>query len=343
MPRRSRILVLGDINVDILSRVEGFAGLGADYLVPAVELHCGGVGANVALALARWGMRVRLLGAIGQDLLGEFLLGHLRQGGVDVSLVQRTPRALTGLLFTLISRDGERTFFGSRGANIRLRAPSNSRSWLRGVKAVHLVGYCFLSRSADQTARRVLVEARRRGIPISFDVGMGPARQIPQTILQVIPQADILFLSRDEAKALTGEQDARKALPALEEAGAGQVIVKLGERGCLFREGRTLRKAPTFSVGVKDTTGCGDAFTAAFLRGALAGWPLEEATLAANAAGAAAATVVGAGEQLPGPRAILRLLSGGGLPPRWEPVRLRVQRRLRAELRQASTTRKRRG
>jgi sugar/nucleoside kinase (ribokinase family) len=336
MPRkrksRAGVLVFGDINVDIHSRLNAFQGLGTDYLVPALKLNCGGVGANTALALGRWGVPVRVLGAVGRDPLGEFLLGRLRQEGVEISLVQQVEGALTGLMFTVISRKGERTFFGSRGANAEVRTPGGRRTWLSAVGAVHLMGYNFLSPSATATARQLLRQARRLGLSVSLDVGMAPARQAGRTILQVARRADILFLSRDEARALTGRRNPRQALQALEELGAPQVILKLGPRGCLFREQDRLRNVPAFPVTVTDTTGCGDAFTAAFLYAHLSGWPNEEAALLANAAGATAATVVGAGEQLPGPAQVLRLLSRRLAPP-WEEVRRCVLQRLKKEQR----------
>lgn len=337
MRRPSGILILGDINVDILARVDAFAGLGGDYLVPALEFHCGGVGANTALAMARWGVPVRLLGATGRDWFGQLALGHLKRQRVDVSFVRQTDRALTGLMLTIIGRDGQRTFFGSRGANADFRAPSLNQRWMKGMQALHLFGYNFLSRSVTQAARRLLSVARRQGARVSLDVGMGAARQVPRRILQVTRQADILFLSREEATALTGERNTLKAVRALAHSGVRQVIVKLGERGCLVRENGALRNVPAFAVAVADTTGCGDAFTAAFLRARMKGWPTEEAALLANAAGAAAATVVGAGEQMPEPRRILRLLSRHRLASAWEPVRRRVLRRLRKELREENS------
>lgn len=333
------MVVFGDINVDIFARVDTFAGLGGDYLVPALELHCGGVGANTALALARWGVRVRLLGATGRDWFSEFALGHLRRQRVDVSGVRNTSRALTGIMFTVIGREGERTFFGSRGANADFRASFLNPRWRRGMQALHLVGYDFLSRSAARAARHLLADARRRGMKVSLDVGLAPAGEIPRTILQVARRVDILFVSRGEATALTGERDTIRATRTLEGSGAGRVIVKLGDAGCLFRGNGRLRNAPAFPVAAADTTGCGDAFTGAYLRAWYAGWPAEEAALLANASGAAAAAVLGGGEGMPEPRQVLRRLSQHRLKSGWEQVRLSVLRRLKKEMSRAGAAR----
>jgi ribokinase len=331
MAKKPATLILGDINVDILCPVGDFAGLGHDYLIPALELHVGGVAANTALALAYWGAPVRLLGAVGRDILGDFILERLAGRGVDVRKVQRD-RSLTGLMMTVVTRAGERTFFGSRGANCYVRPPARAGSWLRGAGALHLMGYNFLSRSTGATARKLLAEARRSRIPVSFDIGMGAARQVPRAILRVLGRADILFLSQDEARLLTGVSDPRKAFVALERRGPRVVILKLGRRGCLFRLDDKLQVAPAFAVPVADTTGCGDAFTAAFLWANRREWPVEEAVLLANAAGGVAATVVGAGELAPRPDKIINLIRRERLRPRWEPVRRNLVRRLRKEL-----------
>ena len=100
--------------------------------------------------------------------------------------------------------------------------------------------------------------------------------------------------------------------------------MKLGKRGCLIVDDGTVRQVPSFAVRAVDSTGAGDAFTAAFLQGQLRGWHVAEAALAANAAGAAAAGVVGAGERLPTLQQIVRVLRAQRLKKPWEAVRLRV-------------------
>jgi sugar/nucleoside kinase (ribokinase family) len=104
--------------------------------------------------------------------------------------------------------------------------------------------------------------------------------------------------------------------------------MKLGKRGCLIVDDRTVRQIPSFKMRAADSTGAGDAFAAAFLQAQLRRWPLAEAALAANAAGAAAASVVGAGERLPTRQQIVQVLSAAPLKKQWDEVRLRVLRRL---------------
>src|SRR5262244_2339565 len=97
--KNRKILVLGDINADIMARVESWPEPGQECLAERLELHCGGVGANNALALRRWGVSVQLIGCVGKDNLGESLLKTLAADGVGVRGVRRTGKAMTGMLY----------------------------------------------------------------------------------------------------------------------------------------------------------------------------------------------------------------------------------------------------
>src|SRR5260370_40360536 len=113
----TNLLVFGDLNMEMIGRVDAWPAPGGGCLCRQLELHCGGVGANCGLAIAPWGINVRLLGCVGQDRFGDLLLDTLRKTGVDIRGVERSPRSLTGILYINVTRDGQRTFFGSRGAN----------------------------------------------------------------------------------------------------------------------------------------------------------------------------------------------------------------------------------
>src|ERR1700722_13687535 len=151
-----RVVVLGDIAVDIMGRVPAWPEPGDDCLAKELEMHCGGVGANFALGMARWGVRPRLIGCVGRDLFGEYVVGELRKRGVNVRGVQRTRDALTGMFYINVTPDGERTFFGSRGAN-GLTQPLRRPSVLGlGIRAAHLVGYNFLTPGPEKAALRLI-------------------------------------------------------------------------------------------------------------------------------------------------------------------------------------------
>jgi ribokinase len=322
------LLVLGDLNIDMIGRVDEWPAPGGECLCPQLELHCGGVGANCALAISPWGIKVRLLGCVGQDRFGDHLLDTLRKAGVDIRGVQRSSRSLTGILYINVTRDGQRTFFGSRGANQFMRPRHAPASSLLSSDAAHLVGYSFLNPGPEKTARQILRQFHSRGKPVSLDVGMEPSKRIPKKILRLLPQVDLLFVSSDEASILTGRSNPRDSFLLLERAGAKEIVMKSGKRGCRISDAGILREVPSFAVRTVDSTGAGDAFTAAFLQARMRGWSTLEAALAANAAGAAAASRVGAGTILSDVAGTFKLLRTQRLKGTWEGIRLQILSRV---------------
>jgi ribokinase len=323
------ILVLGDVNVDIIARVKSFPEPGEECLAACLELHCGGVGANYALALRQWNISPRLVACIGRDDFAAFLLRTLAHYRVDVSNVQRTSAAVTGLLYINVTPNGQRTFFGSRGANRFLRSTPSACRILNRARALSMMGYSFLDPGPEATARQLLKAVHAHGGWASLDIGMAPSEQIPSKILQIVKQVDLLFASSDEATVLTGIHDPRKSFHQLEKMGARSVVMKLGKRGCLIRREGELCHVPSFAVRTIDTTGAGDAFAAAFLQASLRGWTRAEAALAANAAGAAAVAIAGAGENMPTLRQIAHIVRAQRLKQPWDTIRSRLLRRIR--------------
>jgi sugar/nucleoside kinase (ribokinase family) len=331
------IVVIGDINVDMLGRVKSWPKPGQDCLAPRLEMHCGGVGANSALALARWGVDVRLAGCVGQDRFGDYVLEGLKDGGVNTRWVQRTEDATTGFFYINVTPDGERTFFGSRAASGCTRKLRDAAKLCKGASAAHLVGYNFLNPGTAHAAKQIARTVHARGGWVSLDVGMAPSQQIPRKILQIVPSVDILLISADEATLLTGERDPRRSFARLQKAGAREVVLKLGKRGCLISENGATQLVPSFDVKMVDSTGAGDAFVAGFLQARLRGWSTAEAAVAATASGAAAVSFMGAGEKLPGTREVASLLRSHKLRGKWDAVRKQVLKRL--QLRSEKTKR----
>jgi ribokinase len=327
--RQPSIVVFGDINVDIVGRVRAWPRPGEDCLAQKLEMRCGGVGANCAFGLGRWGVATQLVGCIGQDPCGDYVLKALRESKVDVRHLQRTGTAITGIFYINVTPDGERTFFGGRGANALLRLPPRGAIFPSGAAAAHIAGHSFLDRGPAQAATQLIKAIHARRGWVSLDVGMEPSKAIPLKILQITRSVDILLVSIDEAAALTGTRDPFRAYAALRKAGAREVVLKVGRRGCIISADGKSMLVPSLSVRMVDSTGAGDAFVAAFLQARLRGWPTIEAAIAANAAGALATTVVGAGQNLPGQRAVAALLRTQRLPGKWDEARKRVLARLR--------------
>jgi len=236
------------------------------------------------------------------------------------------------MLYINVTPDGQRTFFGSRGANQLVgRLGTSDSNLFQRTRAASLMGYSFLNACSEAVAQQIIAAVHRNDGWVSLDAGMEPSKKIPRKILKAARSVDLFFVSDEEAATLTGYGKPKKAFDCLLNLGIPSVAMKLGKRGCLIFDDGTVRQVPSFSMRSVDSTGAGDAFTAAFLQAHLRRWPRAEAALAANAAGAAAASVVGAGERLPSRQQMVRVLSAARLKEEWDEVRLRVLRRLREE------------
>jgi sugar/nucleoside kinase (ribokinase family) len=151
--------------------------------------------------------------------------------------------------------------------------------------------------------------------------------QVPDTLLRMTSRANTVFANAGEALLVTRQADIEQAFTKMEENGC-EVVLKLGRQGCQLRIDGRMTVVPSFSVQAVDTTGAGDAFTAAFLSARLWGWPTAVCALFANAAGAAAAIVMGAGENMPDLRRVAALLQSSQIDSEWDSLRCDVIRRL---------------
>ncbi len=332
------VLVVGDITVDLCAPIAALPAVGEDCLTPDLSLHCGGVGLNTAFGLARLGVPARLVSCVGRDPLADFVLQRAASAGIATTFVQRTEKATTGLFLTAISPNGQRTFIGSRGANAELRATENVCAALQDANVLLISAYVFLAQGSSDFADQLIDEAKRRGIWTLLDLGLAPCQQTAAKLRSVFAMIDTVMANLAEAEALTGQGDPDAVFSSLEQAGARDPIIKLGGEGCLIRDGARLCRVPPFTVSVMDTTGAGDAFNAGYIAGRMRGWAPAACALFANACGAAAATVVGAGENLPVAADVERLLKAASLPENWNAVRAQMMRDLPAQFGGAAAT-----
>jgi sugar/nucleoside kinase (ribokinase family) len=276
---------------DVIARpVETLPPPGSLALVDDVALHSGGCAINTATALTRLGARAAVMGKVGDDVLGRFLVGVVEERGIAYCRVLVDDATPTSATVALVSVDGERTFLHFKGANATLRADELDRELVFSGRCLHLAGALVLDALDGEPCASLLAEARRRRILTSVDTVWDPTGRW-ERILPSLPHADVFVPSLAEAAAISGKSDAAAAAAWLQRAGARHVVVKLGADGCYVAG---TGHVPPVNVSAIDATGAGDAFAAGLLYGLLAGWPVERAARLANAAGAFATTSVGA-------------------------------------------------
>lgn len=298
-----RVAVLGSLNMDLVVRVEALPAPGQTVTGGELLTVPGGKGANQAVAAARLGARVRMVGRVGSDAHGEELIRGLVEDGVDVSGVTRDTRAPSGAALILVGSGGQNMIAVAPGANGRV-GEHEVRALVEGLGSgdvvvmqleIPLPAVVSAAEQARLAGARVLLNAAPSTTPAD----------------RAIPESDVLVVNEAEAADLTGTPvrdlvAAERAALRL-AASAAAVIVTMGGAGAVLCEsGRSTRVAPMV-VDAVDATAAGDAFVGAVAMGLAAGWSLRETVRVGSAAGAAAAGRLGARSSLPRPPDLERL------------------------------------
>ena len=302
------VVALGDVNVDIIAHFPSYPAKGQDALASSTEFHCGGSAANTAMALAWMGLEVSLISRVGPDPLAPRVLDHLRAAGVLSTGLQRDPSVATGLMYIVVTPDGERTILGHRGANVSTDPNQIGEEDIGNARLLHLSGYTLLADPQRSAALLALELACRHGLIVTLDPGMSVPRAALDEMRALLPVVDVLLPNLLEAQRLTGLTTPEECTEWLLTSGVGAVALKLGRDGCLVSSGTEILWVPGFSIEAHDTTGAGDYFAAGVIAGYLRGLDWHSAAILANALGALGAARVGAGTSVPMAREVLDLL-----------------------------------
>ena len=290
------IVVLGSINADLVVRAPRLPLAGETLRGTSFAVVPGGKGANQAVAAARHGATVSIVGAVGADDFGPRLVDALEQNRVDTSGVTVDPDAATGVASIVVSESGDNAIVTVGGANHRV-----GRTELRALDERLPDATVFLVQLEIPIA--VVQDAVRRAHARGTVVVLDPA---PVAALGDDLLADVDWITPNviEAEVLTGiapldESDARRAAEMLRRRGVDHVVITLGAEGCVYSGAEGSFRVEPPSVDVVDTVAAGDAFNgtlaASLDRGDDVGTALERAC----AAGALATTRSGALPSMP--------------------------------------------
>jgi ribokinase len=302
----AHVTVVGSLNMDLVVRAPRIAKSGETIIGGEFCHATGGKGANQAVAAARLGARVSLVGKVGRDAYGEALLQNLADDGIDDAHVLQDPDAATGVALIVVDAAGQNSIVVAPGANMRL--------WPRDVDAaddaIASADVLLLQLETPMaTVIRAAEVAREHGVRVILNGA--PARQLPDRLLSLV---DVLICNESETALLSDlpvedRPRAQEAADALLQLSVGTVIVTLGERGALLTKASHAMHVPPFDVTPVDTTAAGDAFVGGFAVALAEGRILSEAVRWGNAAGALATTRMGAQPSLPVREAVEGLLS----------------------------------
>jgi ribokinase len=316
MTKRPRVTVLGSLNMDISVTVPALPGPGATVLGSAARFTPGGKGANQAVAAARLGADVRMVGCVGDDDFGRQLVANLRAEGIDTSAV-RVTKAPTGLAMIAVeeSQSAENIIIVAPGANHEVGPVE--------VKAALTTDHDILVISAEIPAPAITQALADQRVKI---LNLAPAPQDARALAAQV--TDWLVVNESEAAAVLGRPvdglpDAARAAKELTQSGPRHAVVTAGAHGAALAEANEANEANEaaeaaeaneasetqaiegFPVRAVDTVGAGDTFVGALAVALAAGVQPREAVNAAAAAGAAAVTRPGAQAAMPRPADIL--------------------------------------
>lgn len=290
-----RLACAGILVGDFVARpVKKMPERGKLELVETCELHIGGCASNTAVIARKLGVDVSVIGKIGNDALGEFVLNALKKSGLDVSMVKIEDGITTSGTSVLVFPDGERSFLHSIGANSRFSVHDMDFENLKNYDIVHIAGI-FLAPGLEGEKLRILAEKTKKINKIlSFDTAWDATGRWLPVIKDSLPYVDYFFTSIEEAKMLSGKNDYREIADFFLKHGVKNVCLKMGPEGSFVTDGSVSRYYPALKVDVIDSTGAGDAYVAGFLTGILKGYDFLKAGLLANTVGAMNVTAVGA-------------------------------------------------
>lgn len=284
------VIALGVHVVDVLARpVVGIPDGQGGALVEEIRITPAGSAGGTAVVLAKLGADVRSAGAIGTDALGDVLLDLLGRHGIDTSLLVRRDGVQTSASVLPIRPDGSRPALHVVGANATYSSADADRDALAATDFLHLGAPEFMG---GEEAAKILVHAREHGATTSADL-LAPGEQaaaIVDWVGPAFPHLDYLLPNDEQVLGLTGAADLEAGCRALVGRGVGCVAATAGADGAIVVDAESSFRVPAFAIEVVDTTGCGDAFSAGFLRGLELGRSRREA---ATLGCAAAALVAG--------------------------------------------------
>jgi len=286
------VVVVGSLNMDLVIRVDRLPRPGETVLGNAYETHPGGKGANQAVAAARLGARVRMLGRVGEDLFGEALTTRLTSEGVDTTRVLKT-HGPSGVAFILVDSAGQNQIAVAPGANSRLAPEDLPAESFQGATVLLLQLEVPLA-----TVQRAIALGRAAGARVLLNAS--PVAPLPREAWKGV---DVLVVNEVEAAELADvpqPQTPREALALARHLCdlVPRTVLTLGAQGAVWA-GEAEGHLPAFPVPAVDSTAAGDAFAGALAVALAEGKSLPEAVRFASAAGALATTRPGAQPSLP--------------------------------------------
>ena len=294
------IVVVGSLNMDLVVKTPRHPKVGETILGSEFRTYPGGKGANQAVAAAKLGCPVKMVGRVGNDPFANELLEAISIETFDTEYIIRDPNEPTGVAFITVDQDGHNSIVVAPGANARV-SPDD----------VQAAENAFIGATVLLVQLECPLPAVVRAIDLAkkhqLQVVLNPA---PGQVLgsDLLGKVDYLLPNQSELALISGEQEMSRAINKMRELGVGAMVITMGGEGVLVVDQTSELQRPALDVKVVDTTAAGDAFAGAFAVALTEGYELFDAARWGTIAGALAVTRAGAQPSLPSRAEFNRLL-----------------------------------
>ncbi len=289
------VLCFGIIVSDhVCQPIDHLPKAGELVLAPRLDLTIGGNAANVSTNMAGLGVKVGVVGLVGQDVFGRHVRDSLETAGVDCRLLAESATSQTSQTMIVNVRGEDRRFIHVIGANADFDASQVTPEMVRNCRVLFLGGYLLAENPPAATVERLFRTAREEVIPTLLDVVVpGPGDYWPR-LRPVLALTDVFMPNEDEGKLITGESDPWRQAEAFRAAGVRTVIITRGVHGCLVISDAGRFEVPAHPVEFVDGTGSGDAFVSGYIFGLLHGKSVTQCVELGSAMGASCVQAIGA-------------------------------------------------
>ncbi|MCR5452364.1 MAG: carbohydrate kinase family protein [Lachnospiraceae bacterium] len=261
-------------------------------------LSLGGEALNESMAAAKLSLKTGLVCAVGEDAAGDMIIAGVKKAGVDPELIIHLKDYSTPVSTIFVHEDGTRKSITNRSHKYNFH-PEKYTSLYMDARAL-VLGSLFRAPFDDPTIIRMVLEAVKKSDAIVFaDTKLPNFRVLSlEDIADSLPLIDYLTPNEDEARYFSGKEDPEEMADVFLDMGIKNIIIKLGSKGCLFKNNNETIRLRAYKTDAVDATGAGDNFLAGFVSEILRGKPHKEALCFANACGAICTTKIGAGSAL---------------------------------------------
>jgi sugar/nucleoside kinase (ribokinase family) len=285
-----KVVSLGIHIIDILGRPVLAIPPGQSLaLLDEIRITVAGTAAGTSVDLAKLGMDVVSMGAIGTDELGNFLIDTMKRYGIDTSCLVRKNNIQTSATMLPIRPNGERPALHVIGANGELCFEDLNLEVIAAANYLHMGGTSLLSKLDGEPTVQVLKYAKAHDVVTTFDQVAIERPDLLNLVAPCMPYVDYFMPGFEEAQMMCGLTNLYDVANFFLDAGAKHVVLKMGGKGSFiaWRENGSLHeiRLPIFRAHVVDSTGCGDSYCSGFITGLSMGWNLEKCGLLGAACG----------------------------------------------------------